>query len=103
MATLAPRFAQMEARINRACVRHLANASAVVGGTSLTGIYDALHADVLGMEASPPTLDVQLQDLGNVLPGHGTVVNVSGKGAFVVAAAQPDGAGWARLVLERTL
>ena len=97
-----PRFARMEQRINRACVANLANASAVVSGTSLTGIYEALHADVLGMESSPPSLSVKAEDLGNVLPAHGTVVTVDGRGNHVVVGVQPDGAGWLRLVLEVT-
>lgn len=101
MAT-APRFALMEQRINRACVANLANASAVVGGTAVTGIYEALHADVLGMEASPPSLSIKAEDLGNVLPAHDTVVTVTGRGNHVVVGVQPDGAGWLRLVLEAT-
>jgi hypothetical protein len=101
MATGA-RFAALEQRINRACIANLANASAVVGGTALTGIFEALHDDVLGMEANPPSLTIKAEDLGNVLPGHGTAVCVQGEREAVVVGVQPDGAGWLRLVLEYT-
>ena len=101
MATGA-RFARMEQRINRACLANLANASAVVGGTTLTGIFDALHDDVIGMEANPPTFTVKAEDLGNVLPAHGTAVLVQGEREAVVVGVQPDGSGWLRLLLEYT-
>jgi len=76
-----------------------ADLATLPGGGQVRVIFDAPHADVLGMEASAPTALGRTVDLQALAHGH--ALQVRGQ-AFVVVGVQPDGTGMTRLVLEVT-
>lgn len=74
--------------------------SVVVGGETLTAIFDDEYADGLEVEGSNPRLVCKDADLPADL-AHGTVVTY-GTQTFVVRGIQPDGSGMTALELEET-
>ena len=94
---MATPFAALEAAVNRSALAALANASAVVGGVAVEGVFDARYADPLGIAGATPSLLVQTSAVPAV--AIGTPVTV-GATAYTVASVEPDGTGLTRLKLE---
>lgn len=99
--SLAP-FAALESRVNNAVFARLANAEVSIdGGSAFGGIFDDGYAPgavgPLGMSSSQPLVVVPADRVPAQPVGVATTVNGV---AYVVAAAEPDGVGSIRLVLE---
>lgn len=96
-------FAALETRVNNAVFNRLSNVVGVLGGVTVSGIFDQAY-DVAGVGLSGmssgtpaftlPTSAVPASPVGVVL-----VVNAVN---YVVAEHQPDGSGLSVLLLERT-
>lgn len=99
--TLSP-FAALESRLNSAVFKRLANAEVSVNGAeAVGGIFDNGYAvgavGPLGMGGTQPSVVL----MGSAVPAQpvGLTVSVSGVD-YVIANAEPDGAGTTRLLLE---
>lgn len=95
-------FAAMEARLNKAVFRNLANASAMLGGAAVTGIFDKAYqlGDVggTGFATSQPVFSL----LSSSVPANVTGLPlVIGGGAYTVVLSEPDGTGMTQLLLEK--
>ena len=90
-------FASIETSINAACLGVLANATAVIGGASVSGTFDANFKDALGVASSRPVFICASTDVSAVTPGASVTINAT---AFTVRAIEPDGTGMATLILE---
>lgn len=96
-------FAALEARTTAAAMRHLANATATFTGDEpapciFDASYDPAGVGGVGMASAQPMLTIASASV----PADpvGTGVTVRGV-AYVVTAAEPDGTGITRLMLER--
>lgn len=97
---MAAPFAAVEARINAAVVRHLANATAIFGGgAQVDGGFGNAYAEALGVSGSRPVFGALTSALSGVVVGN--PVTISGIG-YVVAEIHPDGTGMTQLVLEKS-
>ena len=95
-------FAAMEARLNRAVIRNLANASAVLGGVAVIGIFDKAYqvGDVggSGFATSQPMFSL----LSSSVPFNVTgLPMVIGSVTYTVVVSEPDGTGMTQLLLEK--
>lgn len=100
------RFAAVQARVNRACIRHLADASVVLAGLPAQAIFarDYVPVDVggVGVSSSFPVIRLLSADVP-ASPINQSVVISTGEGAgnWRIAEVMPDGAGMTALRLER--
>lgn len=95
-------FAALESRSTAAVFKHLSNASALLNGGAVTGIFDAAYeqgsAGAMGMASTMPMF---------TLPSDSVPANPVGQAfvhaavAYTVVHAEPDGTGVTRLMLER--
>jgi hypothetical protein len=94
-------FAALEARANAAVMRTLSNATASGGGGDpVAGIFDSPYAVGsvgVGMAGSQPCFTTAAQF---VPPEPEGLSLACGGVSYVIAAAEPDGAGMVRLILE---
>jgi hypothetical protein len=72
--------------------------SATVGGVACRGIFDAAYADPLGIASTRPQLVIRAADLPAVATGQTAIVPA---GTYTVRGIEPDGTGFATLILER--
>lgn len=97
-----PNFAALEAKATAAVFVHLANVQASVGaGSAVAAIFDngyALGQVGIGMAGTQPTLTLPTASITGEPAGQPVVV---GGVSYVCAAAEPDGTGITRLLLER--
>jgi len=95
-------FAALEATVNDAVLRHLANAQVVVAGTTVRGIFDnpaAVAQLGMGMADVSPTVKVA----SAALPADPVDQEVLVNGVpYIVMTASPDGTGLTVLTLGRT-
>jgi len=91
-------FAALEARVNRVARARMANATAVIAGVEVEGIYDEHFISPSGIESFDPVFQVEASAVMGIR--HGDPVAVRG-GNFTVAELQPDGAGWLVVRLEK--
>lgn len=98
---MAETFSALEARTNRAVLRRLANAMAVVGADEFPVIFDADAVELVdGMaDASGPRVTALATDVAALQ--YGSAITVGGT-AYSVARARPDGEGWTALQLRKT-
>lgn len=98
-------FDKIEARINRAAMKKLANAVATIGTSNVPVIFDAAYragmVGVVGMGASSPQMVIADSDV----PADfiGSVVRINGAD-WEVSDRQPDGtaeAGLTHVFLEK--
>jgi hypothetical protein len=90
-------FASIETSINAAALSALGNATALVSGVAVGGMFDALYASPLGMSNSAPTFTALASDLDAVVSGDSIVISGT---TYTVREIQPDGRGMIALVLE---
>lgn len=99
-------FAAVEARINAAVVKHLANATADIGGgVVVDGTYDAEYQEVLGVSAAQPAFLGAFTAMSAL--GRGSAVAISCSALSMVAvpytvAELHQEHGMTRLLLRRT-
>ena len=101
-----PRFASAQDRINRACIRHLADAGAILGGSPVDVIFDRAYLSVdFGQSemasSSPVARLLSSQVPANVVGLPLQITTGHGLGNWRVAAHQPDGSGISVLKLEK--
>ncbi len=95
-------FAALEATVNGAVLRHLANAQVVVAGTTVRGIFDnpaAVAQLGMGMADVSPTVKVASSALPADPVGQEILVNGV---PYTIIAPSPDGTGLTVLTLGRT-
>lgn len=96
-------FAALETRLNTAVMARLANASVVLSGNTMTGIFTTPYSDAnvgpYGMASSAPAVTVPSSAITSDPVGSAITVNGT---SYQVAATEPDGSGLTRLILERT-
>jgi hypothetical protein len=95
-------FAALETRINTACRDRLANAEAIIGSATVSGIFGQVYAESMGGMAAGRDLSFQAleSDVGAICVG--STLSISGI-SYRVASHEPDGAGWLTLILQRNL
>jgi hypothetical protein len=95
-------FAALEAKVNAACRDRLANAEAVIGSVTISGIFGAPYDEGFGGLAGGRVLTFQCieAEVGAICVG--AAVTISGT-AYRVASMEPDGAGWLKLILQRAV
>jgi hypothetical protein len=93
-------FADLEDRIHRAARDRLANAEAVVGEVTVSGIFRLAYAEAVGGLAagSQPAFECRAADVGAL--SEGDVMTVRDE-SWRVIGLEPDGAGWLRVLLQR--
>lgn len=104
-------FASLEARVAASGMR-LANAEAIVGSTTVSGIFERTPLILNGVEGTHPTFTLQSSDVAAAQIRYGTQLRIPSAGQaawgsqefwsgnFVVRGLEPDGAGITVLVLE---
>jgi hypothetical protein len=93
----------IEAIINAGVIAGLANASASWSGGSARTIYDDRYADPLGIASSSPMLQGAEAEFATLSVGASVSVTPDRTAVAVshtVREIQPDGRGWARLLLS---
>jgi hypothetical protein len=97
MSSRAP-FADIESMVDAGVIGHLANAIATVGGVDVPVIFDTPFAQPFGgqIDASAPECSGAAELLANV--ERGDTIVLRGR-SYEVVTAEPDGAGFIRLVL----
>jgi len=100
--TLAP-FAAIEAAMNRDCLRHLANATALFDGAAgpVAAIFEADYATATGGAAGFAGSQPAITCADDSVPSSamGTGVEVRGQ-RYIVAELRPDGVGMTTVLLE---
>lgn len=71
----------------------------LVAGAPVRGLFDAAYVDALGVAAAAPAFSAFEVDLPALTVGLSTVVR--GAETYRIVNRQPDGTGWAALILER--
>ena len=97
---MAATFAALEGRVNRAALKRLSNADALLAGLFVQGIFDAEYLEVdlgSGIESSSPALTLASADVPPNVGGAAVVVN--GK-TYKVVEPKPDGTGMTVLRLR---
>lgn len=104
-------FAAVEARMATACMR-LANATAIVGAESVSGVFNRQTLVINGVEGTYPTFTLQTSEVAAKSIRQGTQLRIPvatqtnwgsqeiWRGEFIVRGLEPDGAGITMLVLE---
>jgi hypothetical protein len=98
-----PNFAAIEARLNKATMKHLANAIVTLNSATTLGIfgspYERLNFGQASMDDANPRLTVETKDVPTSPVGK--TCTVSGT-SYLIAATEPDGSssGWTTLILE---
>ena len=96
-----PRFAAAQDRVNRACIRHLADASGTLGGSPVEILFARDYVDSLGMSSSMPAATLPSASVpGNVIGMALQINGGNGVGNWRVVESRPDGAGMTVLMLE---
>lgn len=91
-------FAAIETATASAAVAALANASATLGGGTVSGIFDAAFLDTFGIVANTsPALLIKSTDIGTAAVGSNVVIGAT---TYTIAEIQPDGTGMTRLMLK---
>ncbi|WP_062362222.1 head-tail joining protein [Variovorax paradoxus] len=92
------RFAEIEAMVDAGVLGHLANAIATVAGVDVPVIFDVPSAQSFDgqIDASAPECSGAAELLANV--ERGDTIVLRGR-SYEVVTAEPDGAGFIRLVL----
>lgn len=97
-------FAAIESAINRSAVAALANASAIIDGVRVDGVFDARYADPLGISGVRPAFASSAPAALNAASSASVVVTCDPLGVaaapYVVIERQPEH-GLVRLILER--
>lgn len=95
-------FAALEDRVNNAIVSRLANAVlSIGGGGQVSGIFEREYLDASGVSSSSPVVSLCASDVPANPVGQPLVISQGrGVGSWQVEEAQPDGAGWAVLLLR---
>lgn len=107
-------FVAIQARANAAVMRHLANAEAIIGADTVSGIYKRQHFLAEGgIETTMPTFLMQSNEVAAKQIREGSQIRIpqSGQAAwgsqewwggtlFTVRGVQPDGTGLTLLILE---
>lgn len=92
-------FAAIETATAEHAVAVFANATAVIGATSVSVLFDNGYADVLGIAATGPSILGVGSDLTAATQGSSLTVNGTG---YTVTAIEPDGTGLTRLRLQES-
>jgi hypothetical protein len=96
---MAAPFAALEKRVNDAVIRHLANATAIIDGVAVDGVFNNQYAEfsnVIG--GSHPTFQCRSADVLAVTKG--TALTINSTHYQVASTPQPDGNGLTLLQLE---
>jgi hypothetical protein len=98
-------FAASEARLNVSVMKHLANATAVIGGSDVPVVFDAEYRQGMVGPAGMGAADPQMVISSAAVPPDfvGTEITVNGK-PWRVAERRPDGqleAGLTLIILEK--
>lgn len=99
MSTSTP-FARLEQRLNHAVMAHLSNATALLNGVEVAGMFDnSYHAgDIgIGMASTQPAFTTLTTNVTGEAVGQLLVINGT---SYYVAAHEPDGTGMSLLLLE---
>lgn len=95
-------FAAIESRANASVLKHLANATVLIGGVEVPGIFrnPSKNAEV-GIGAADTSPSVTLAS--NAVPSNpvDSVIDIDGA-PYVVITSDPDGTGLTVLRVERT-
>lgn len=98
-----PNFAAIEARLNQATMKHLANVTVTLNGATTVGIfsspYERLTFGMATMDDANPRLTVETQDMPTSPVGKTCIVSGI---SYLIAATESDGTsnGWTTLILE---
>ena len=92
-------FAAIEAATATSAVAALANAEAVIGGTTYRVIFDAAYADPLGIAGSSPVAELDAADWTASSATTGDTITVDGD-SYTITGVEPDGTGMVRLRLQ---
>lgn len=105
------RFADLESRVNASVLRHLSNASAQIGASTLSVLVDD---DLAGFDDSEPLANApgatgyrisvlcQTTQLpANPIGAHITITSSLAAGNWAIAYVDPDSAGMSRLTLSK--
>lgn len=91
-------FAAIQARINQAEFKHLANATAsIAGGQQVSVIFEASYREEFGMSGTGPVARVLDTDAPSVAQGDSVEI---GSANYTVVAVEPDGTGATVLRLQ---
>lgn len=97
------RFQDLEARVNNACIDHLANATATIGAASFDVIFDNAHAGQqigsLMIEATGPIINCKTADLPAT--PRGALVTIRSTN-YTITEHQPDGTGMSFCTLQKS-
>ncbi|TXH90350.1 MAG: hypothetical protein E6Q78_05260 [Rhodoferax sp.] len=94
---MATAFATLEARVNAAAIKQLANAEAILDGQEVIGIFDATPAIFNMLAGSSPTF---LLASASVPADPRNLAMVIGATSYVVREYTHDGTGLCTLKLE---
>ncbi|MBS1188913.1 MAG: hypothetical protein H6R10_705 [Rhodocyclaceae bacterium] len=96
-------FSTLESRVNAAALAKLANASAVISGRVVAGVFSNGYSEAFGglVGGRQPTLLCSSADVSTV--ARNTAITVNGTG-YTVADLRPDGVsgGMTLLILEES-
>lgn len=96
------RFQDLESRVNSACIKHLANATATIGAASVDVIFDNAHAGqqigTLMIEATGPIITCKTTDLPTT--PRNTPITVRSVN-YLITEHQPDGTGMSVCLLQK--
>lgn len=97
-------FAEIEARLNAIVLGKLSNATAVINGVAVDGVFDARHDEALGISGNRPLFTANSPVAASVQIEATIAVSCETLGLlgapYVVIEKQPDH-GITRLILER--
>ena len=94
---MATTFAALQARLNSAQIKHLADKTLLVGGNEVTGIFNNNYVDPFNVETMATMFFCKVSDVEYVK--HEDIV-IDGLKVYMVRGVQPDGNGMVRLILE---
>lgn len=96
---MAAPFAALETKVNDAVMRRLANATAIINGVDVDGIFSKEYAEFSGViGGSNPTFQCKSADVAAVT--NGTALTINSINYKVAGAPQPDGSGLTLLQLK---
>lgn len=96
---MAATFAALEAKVNDAAIRRIANATAIINGVAVDGILSNEYTEFSGViGGSNPTFMCKSADIASV--ANGTAISINSVNYLVAGAPQPDGTGMTLLQLR---
>lgn len=93
----------IESMLNDSCLALLGNATLTWAGGTVSGLFESMYQDQLGIASAQPMIECATDDVK--LLTHGSAVTIQKIDSddilqYTVAEAQPDGRGITRLFLK---